>query len=49
MQDFPDRTNVLTVEQTCYGWLLVGGGGCGGGWCVGQGGEGGVLLGLMGV
>ena len=25
MQEFPDRTIVLTVEQTCYGWLSVGG------------------------
>jgi len=25
MQESPDRTNVLTVEQTCYGWLFVGG------------------------
>ena len=34
MQEFPDRTIVLTVEQTCYGWLSVGGGVCEGGvWC----------------
>ena len=36
MQDSPDRTNVLTVEQTCYGGLSVGGGWCrvvcGAGW-----------------
>ena len=25
LQEFPDRTNVLTVEQTCSGGLAVGG------------------------
>ena len=46
MQEFPDRTIVLTVEQTCYGWLSGGGVWGVGGWCVVQGGEGGVLLGM---
>ena len=42
---FPNRTIVLTAEQTFYGGLSVGGGWGVGGGCVVQGGEGGCAVG----